>query len=53
MKTKFNIIWLISAIVGIVAMAAGVAVIVSKCISDKKERSTYIECECSENKEEE
>lgn len=50
MKGK-HVLWVVSAIVGIVAMAAGVAVLINKYLNDRKTCTEYIECDCSEDEE--
>ena len=44
MKFK-HLMWIVTAVVGIVAMAAGVAVFVNRYLNTKKNMD-YIECEC-------
>ncbi|MEE1026759.1 MAG: hypothetical protein U0L55_07125 [Acutalibacteraceae bacterium] len=44
MKLK-HFMWIITAVVAIVAMAAGVAVFVNRYLSAKKDMD-YIECDC-------
>ena len=41
-------LWVITAIIGIVAMAAGVAVLINKYLGDRKTCTEYIECDCTE-----
>lgn len=40
-----HIAWILAAIVAVVAMAAGVAVIINRYLNHKKDVD-YIECEC-------
>ena len=43
---KFRtLMWIIAAAIGVVAMAAGVAVFVNRYLNTKKDMD-YIECEC-------
>lgn len=44
MKAK-HVIWIITGIVAVVAMAAGIAVLVDKYFGDKIAKNNYIECE--------
>lgn len=44
MKLK-HLMWIVTTVVAIVAMAAGVAVFVSRYLNTKKDMD-YIECEC-------
>ncbi len=44
MKAK-HILWMVSAVVAIVAMAAGIAVIVDKYFGDRIAKKSYIECD--------
>lgn len=48
MKTK-NILTFVSVIVGIVSIAACVAVIVDRILKKKECYEGYIECECNED----
>ena len=41
-------LWVITAIIGIVAMAAGGAVLIKKYLGDRKTCTEYIECDCTE-----
>ena len=50
MKSK-HVLWIVSAVVGVVAMAAGVAVLVNKYLSDRKTCTEYIECDCTEDEQ--
>lgn len=52
MKTK-NILFVISIIIGVITMAAGVAVIVDHILKKKSEcYDGYIECDCTPEVEE-
>lgn len=48
MKAK-NILIAVSIIIGIVSMAAGVAVIVDRILKKKECYEGYIECDCAED----
>lgn len=50
MKAK-HIIWIVSAIVAVVAMAAGIAVIVDKYFGDRIAKKNYIECDSDEEEQ--
>ena len=50
MKTS-KVLWFITAIVGVVAMAAGVAVFVNKYLNATKTCTEYIECDCTEDEQ--
>ena len=52
MKFK-NVLVALSVIIGIVSMAAGVAVIVDRILKKKECYEDYIECECAEDEIEE
>lgn len=52
MKLK-NILIALSVIIGIVSMAAGVAVIIDRVLKKKECYEGYIECDCSEEEIEE
>lgn len=52
MKLK-NVLIALSVIVGIVSMAAGVAVIIDRILKKKECYEGYIECDCSEDEIEE
>lgn len=47
MKAK-HVLWFIAAIVAIVSMAAGVAVLIDRFLGDKADERDYIECDCGE-----
>lgn len=47
MKAK-NIMWIITGLVAVCAIAAGVALFVNRYLLTDKE-SNYIECDCSED----
>lgn len=51
MKAK-HIIWIITALVAVVALAAGVAVIIDKYFGDRMAKHEYIECDSEEEIEE-
>ena len=44
MKAK-HVFWILSALVAVVAMAAGVAVIIDKYFSDSVAKYEYVECD--------
>ena len=44
MKAK-HVIWIITGIVAVLEMAAGIAVLVDKYFGDKIAKNNYIECE--------
>lgn len=48
MKLK-NVLICISIVIGIVSMAAGVAVIVDRVLKKKECYEGYIECDCNED----
>lgn len=50
MKIK-HILWILSGLVAVVAMAVGVAVVVDRFISRKECPDGYIECESEEYEE--
>ena len=52
MKMK-NVLIALSVIIGIVSMAAGVAVIIDRILKKKECYEGYIECDCSEDEIEE
>ena len=43
-----HFMWIITALVAVVAMAAGVAVIVNRYLA-KKKQTDYIECDCGDD----
>lgn len=47
MKLK-HLMWIITALVAVVTVAAGVAVLVNRYLNSKKELD-YIECDCEED----
>ncbi len=49
MKLK-HLAWIITALVAVVAMAAGVAVLVNRYLTDKGEVG-YIECDCEDDED--
>ena len=51
MKMK-HVFWIITAIVGIVAMAAGIAVLIDRYVTHKECPDGYIECETEDIEEE-
>ncbi len=51
MKAK-HVLWFFSALVAVVAMAAGVAIIVDRFITRKECPDGYIECETEDIEEE-
>lgn len=44
MKAK-HVLWIFSALVAVVAMAAGVAVIIDKYFSERVAKYEYVECD--------
>ena len=52
MKMK-HVFWILSAIVGVIAMAAGIAVLVDRYITRKECPDGYIECYTGEDETEE
>ncbi len=52
MKLK-HVFWILSAIVGVVAMAAGIAVLVDRFITHKECPDGYIECYTAEDLDQE
>jgi hypothetical protein len=50
MKAK-HVLWIFTAFVAVIAMAAGVAVLVDKYFGDRLAKNEYIECESSEDEE--
>lgn len=52
MKFK-NVLVALSVLVGIVSMAAGVAVIIDRVLKKKECYEDYIECDCAEDEIEE
>ena len=52
MKLK-HVFWILSGIIGIIAMAAGIAVLVDRFITHKECPDGYIECYTGEDTEEE
>ena len=51
MKAK-HIIWIITALIAVVAMAAGIAVLIDKYFGDRMARHEYIECDSEDEIEE-
>ena len=47
MKLK-HVIWVLTALVAVVAMAAGVAVLINRYLA-KKNNTDYIECDCEDD----
>lgn len=47
MKLK-HIMWILTALVAVVSVAAGVAVLVNRYLNSKKELD-YIECDCEDD----
>jgi len=45
------VIWIITAVVAIVSMAAGVAVLVNRHFSNNGEQYNYIKCECDSDED--
>ena len=43
-----HFMWIVTALVAVVAMAAGVAVIVNRYLA-KKNKTDYIECDCEDD----
>ena len=50
MKAK-HVLWIFSALVAVVAMAAGVAVIIDRYFSEKVAKYEYVECDGEEVEE--
>jgi len=46
-----NVIWIVTAVIAIVSMAAGVAVLVTRHISNNGEQYNYIKCECDSDED--
>jgi len=46
-----HIIWIVTAVVAIVSMAAGVAVLVNRHLSNNGEQYNYIKCECDSDED--
>ncbi len=47
MKLK-HVLWILTALVAVVAMAAGVAVLINRYLA-KKKQTDYIECDCEDD----